>query len=253
MVAAVATPAAGARLMTDFNAAESAHKAPAETTVGSVSQDKEMSFAWSEKLVVAVEPDTLAAESIRLLRGILISQHLQDGRRSLAICSPSRAVGCSFLAANLAVAMSQVGIKTLLVDANLRDPAIHDYIVPAHDMVGLIECLRDDALPLATTIQTVQPALSVLYSGHLDSSAADRIGGNVFKALMTSCVRDYDLTIVDTPCSSQYADARRIASVARYAMVVACRQRTYLNDVHTLIGELEADRTKVAGTYLNDY
>lgn len=212
-----------------------------------------ISFVFTDKLPIVADPDSLAAESIRALRGVLLAQHLNEGRRSLAICSPALGAGSSFIAANLAVAMAQVGINTLLVDANLRDPTIQDYIVPSGPVIGLSECMDNDTLPMSSAVQVLQPSLSVLYAGTPDPSSHEKIGGNIFKSIMSSCLRDYDLTIVDTPPANRYADARRIASLARYALVVACCKRTYLKDIRTLLTELESDRTMAVGTYLNDY
>jgi receptor protein-tyrosine kinase len=209
-------------------------------------------FVFTPGLRVATEPDSLIAESIRSLRTVVIAQHLQNGRRSLAICGPSAGVGCSFIAANLAVAMAQAGVNTLLVDANLRDPAIQEYIEPSEPLLGLSDALKDDALGWGNFVHRVQPSLAVLYAGNAQTVAFDRIGGDAFRSIMSSCLRDFDLTIFDTPPSNRYADARRVASVARHALVVARRQRTYLRDVRVLVEELETDRTNVIGTYLND-
>lgn len=210
------------------------------------------SFIFSEKLMIATEPDSLVAESLRSLRAILLAQHIQDGKRALVVCSPASGTGCSFLAANMAVAMAQVGVNTLLIDGNLRNPGIPEYITPSEPVIGLSECLRDDTLPLSSAIHPVQPSLSVLYAGNPEAEAVDQVGGSVFKSILGSCIRDYDFTIVDAPAANRFADARRIASVTRYALVVARRGQTYLKDVRTLLDELETARSTVIGTYLND-
>ena len=211
------------------------------------------SFTFTEKLRLATEPESLSAESLRSLRAVLLAQHLQDGKRALVLCSPAPGAGSSFLAANLAVAMAQVGINTLLVDGNLRQPAIQDYIAPSQPMAGLSECLCDDTLPLSNVIHPIQPSLSVLYAGTPTAEALDHVGGTVFKSILNSCIRDYDFTIVDAPAANRFADARRIASVTRYALVVVRRGHTYLKDVRTLLTELENARAMPIGTYLNDY
>src|SRR5207302_11461126 len=76
-------------------------------------------------IVMLSDPQGSAAEAIRVLRARVQSEHLQLGRRALAVCSVGAGVGCTFVAVNLAVALGQIGIKTLLVDANLRNPAVH--------------------------------------------------------------------------------------------------------------------------------
>ena len=210
-------------------------------------------FTVSERLVMITNPASLQAESIRALRANLVATHLHDRRRSLAACSPTGGSGCSFVAVNLAVAMAQVGVKTLLIDGNLCSPALGDYFVSDSSPPGLSEALADPSRPLGSVVQQVQPMLSVLFAGAADGQAQELIGGSRFKELIDLCLRDYDLTIVDTPPANQFADARRIASVLRYAAIVACRGRTYLKDVRAQVDELEGDGVKVIGTYLNDY
>lgn len=217
---------------------------------------RERSFVLTENLVAATRPGSIQAESFRALRSNLLSQHINRGRRALAICSPIAAAGCSFVAANLAYVMAQSGVNTLLIDGNLREPGVHHFIASEGQGgpgAGLGECLADDTLPLASVIKRVQPSLSVLYAGNAGIAAADRLGSSVFRSLIAQCLRDFDLTIVDTPPSSLSADARRIGAVTHYALVVAKRDLTLVKDVATLLDELAADGAEAIGTYLNDY
>ena len=70
------------------------------------------------------QPLGRSAESIRSLRAHVMARHVQVGHRALAICAASAHVGCTFVAANLAVAISQVGANTLLIDGDLRNPRL---------------------------------------------------------------------------------------------------------------------------------
>lgn len=226
---------------------------PASVSLERDATDGETSFSFRRSVVIVSQPDSVAAESIRSLRSVLQAQHLQEGRRSLAVCAPSEGCGCSFLSVNLAVAFAQAGVNTLLIDGNMRQPAISDFVTPGRPDLGLADCLRDDSLPLGQAIHCVQPSLSVLFAGEADAQDLELLAGATFRTLIGSCLRDYELTIVDTPPANRFADARRISSVLHYAMVVACRRKSFVKDVRTLVKELEVDRTKVIGTYLNDY
>lgn len=211
------------------------------------------SFQVSSEIHLLSEPTGARAESIRVLRTHLIAQHLRDGRRSLAICAPAAGTGCSYIAANLAVALAQTGIKTLLIDGNMRGPGLENYFRPSTPAPGLYDCLaRDDLAVRAAIHEDVVPGLSLLFAGQAAPEAQELLGGAGFKALVDACVRDYDLTLIDTPPANSYADARRIASVMRYAMIVSQRDKSYVRDVRTLIDELTCDRVRVVGTYLND-
>lgn len=208
---------------------------------------------FSPDIHILSEPSSVRAESIRVLRTHLIAQHLRDGRRSLAICAPAIGTGASYLSANLAVALAQTGVKTLLIDADMRRSGLKHFFTPSRPVPGLLDCLSNPEVSLRDTVlEDVQPSLSLLPAGSESASAQELLAGSAFKSLIDSCVRDYDLTIVDTPAANSYADARRIAAVLRYALVVACRNRSFVKDVRTLIGELTSDRVRVVGTYLND-
>ncbi len=205
-------------------------------------------------LAIALSPDGVAAESIRSVRAHLIAQHLRDGRRSLAVCAPAQGAGCSFVAANLAAAIAQTGMKVLLIDANFRDPSVGSYFRTERPSAGLYECLADPSLPIGSVVnEDPIPNLSVIFAGQPGPEPQEMLGGGVFKLFMEQCMRDYDLTIADTPPGNRFADARRVASVMRYAMIVTRRNHTYLRDVKTMVAELTADRARVIGTYLNDY
>ena len=210
-------------------------------------------FAFSPSVIIASQPQSVAAEALRTLRGVIMTQHVQAGRRALAICSPSSGTGCTFIAANLAVAMSQAGVNTLLIDANLRSPGLSEYIRGPKSNVGLVELLRDETLPLSEGVQIVQDNLSVLHAGNVDDDGIQNLGGQAFQNLVGTCLREYDLTVIDTPAANRFSDCRRIASVTRYALVVACRERSYVSDVKQLVNELQFEKTAVIGTFLNDF
>ena len=98
-------------------------------------------YAFSPQLVMFSEPAGARAEGIRAIRTHIMAQHVDRGRRALAVCAPSRGVGCTFTAANLAVALSQIGVKTVLVDADLHAPGVKDLVRADQPKAGLAGCL----------------------------------------------------------------------------------------------------------------
>jgi capsular exopolysaccharide synthesis family protein len=210
-------------------------------------------YAYSPSLVMLSDPHGAAAEAIRAVRTHIISQHVREGRRALVICGASGGVGCTFVAANLAVALSQVGIKTLLVDGNLRTPSIHQVIRPPKLVNGLRHCLSTPGLGVAEYIDAgVQPNLGVLYSGGAAPNPQELLSSGSFEALMDYCMREYDFTIVDAPPANTSSDARWISTVCGYSLIVARRNVSLVEDVRTLMTQIRADRGRVIGTVLNE-
>ncbi len=203
-----------------------------------------------DDVVMLSDPTGARAEAVRALGARVIAQHFREGRRALAVCGASLDVGCSFVAANLSVALSQRGVKTLLIDGDLRNPTIDRFIPPPGAQDGLRRCLASSHPDFRAHIQAeVLPGLAVIYGGD-KASAEPHLGGDRFRALMEFALREFDATIVDTPPANSSSDARQISAVVGYSMVVARTNLSLVDDVKLLLRELELDRSRVVGTAL---
>jgi capsular exopolysaccharide synthesis family protein len=157
------------------------------------------------------------------------------------------------VAANLAVALSQIGVKTLLVDANLRNPRMDQLFQPSGAIAGLQQCLLSNEENFADFIQPdVLPDLSILFAGGAPNNAQELLAADRFAELMSVCSRDYDMTILDTPPANSCSDTHRISTVAGYSLVVVRKNTSLVGDVRTLIAQLESDRARVIGTVLTE-
>lgn len=205
-------------------------------------------------IVMLTDPKGAAAEAIRALRTRIQSQHIQKGRRALAVCGPTPEVGSTFIAVNLAVALAQIGIKTLLVEADLRDPTMQSYFPDVDTGGGLRACLSTQDADVADfSVQQIVPNLDVLFAGGADDLAQEYLASDRFPDAINSCLRDYVMTIIDTPPANGSADSRRISTVVGFSLIVARKNKTLVSDVHTLADELTKERTTLIGTVLNSY
>lgn len=210
-------------------------------------------YSFSSEIVMLSDPRGGRAEGIRALRTYIMAQHVGDGRRGLAICAATEGVGASFTAVNLAVALSQIGVKILLIDGDLRRPAVDQFIVPPDGCAGLRQCLASDDAQTASGIQVdVLENLSIMYSGGSGNNAQELLATENFGLMMERCLRDFDLTIVDTPSASNCADARRISNVVGYSLIVARRNESFVNDISALANQLTDDRAKIVGTVMTE-
>lgn len=210
-------------------------------------------YSFSSEVVMLSDPRGARAESIRALRTYIMAQHVDDGRRGLAVCAATEGVGASFTAVNLAVALAQIGVKVLLVDGDLRRPALEQFIAPPGNVTGLRQCLAsEDTLAVSGIQVAVLENLSVMYSGGSSSNAQELLATENFGSMMERCLRDFDLTIVDTPSASSCADARRISNVIGYSIIVARRNESFVSDIAALATQLTEDRAKIVGTVMTE-
>jgi len=121
----------------------------------------------SEEVVAAFKPFSPIVEQLRALRSQLMLRWIdaEAGHKTLAVVSAGRGEGRSFTAANLAVVFSQLGERTLLIDADLRNPRQHQ-LFNLENRIGLSSVLAGRA-ELPETIVRIPGLidLSVLPAG----------------------------------------------------------------------------------------
>lgn len=208
----------------------------------------------SDELVILSRPTSPQAEAIRLLRTQIISQHIGAGRRAFAVAAAVAGSGVTFIASNLAAALAQVGIKTLLVDANLRDPRIDSIFGLEPGGPGLTSFLGlAVGRPERVLYPDVLPNLSVIPSGPAVARPQELLSGARFRAGVDLLLREFDVAIFDTAPANESADALTVAGVIGYALLVARRDSAYVRDVRVLSDQLAAARATLIGSVLNIY
>jgi protein-tyrosine kinase len=206
------------------------------------------------ELVVAQEPFHPRAEEMRALRTQLLIRWSKAGvnQRVLAIVSPGAGEGRSYVAANLAVAFSQLGERTLLVDADLRTPRQH-LIFNVSDRVGLSAVLSDRADRSAVAPVPEFGPLWLLPAGARPPNPQELLSRLALGVLLHELRNEFDVILFDTPPAKLYADALAVAFRTRSAMVLARKDRTRVDDTKSVIRELSDMDARVVGTVFNDF
>lgn len=208
----------------------------------------------SESVVAAYEPFTSRVEAFRALRNQLMWRWFDSGaeRKTLAIASAERGDGRSFFAANLAVVFSQQGQRTLLIDADLRNPSQHQ-LFGLENRVGLSSVLS--GRNGVEAVQRVAPLLdlSVLTAGAPPPNPSELLGRPAFGQVLRELAQQFDVILIDTPATAECSDAQMIGGRAGGALVVTRQNTSHVREVHDAIAVLSESRTHLVGTALNDY
>jgi protein-tyrosine kinase len=211
-------------------------------------------LALHSELVVANDPFSEQVEAFRDLRSQLISGVMgQNGERSaVAIVSGDVGDGKSFIAANLAVAFSQLPGRTLLVDADLRGPRLHE-VFGVEVSTGLSGILSGRSA--ANVIKPVAhlPNLYMLPAGVMAPNPAELLQRASFSLLLRELLDKFDYVLVDTPAGVLGADARMIASHCGACLVVGRRGKSRVPSMQNLVKQLTKSTVKIAGVLMNDY
>jgi protein-tyrosine kinase len=208
----------------------------------------------SKELIAAWNPFHATVEELRAVRTQLLMRWFnpEAGRRTLAITSACPREGRSFVAANLAVVFSQLGQRTLLIDADFRAPR-QQSIFNIADRFGLSSVLSGRADLSAAVPVTGLTGLAVLPCGPVPPNPLELLSRGSFAALLGRAQAEYDLVLIDTPPASDYADAQSIAFRAGDVLLLSRRDQTRVEDTERAVRELSDASARIVGTLMNSF
>lgn len=208
----------------------------------------------SPDLVALNEPFSVRAESFRALRSQLMMRVFVEGEahRALAVISPDAGDGKTYTATNLAVTLAQLGGRTLLVDADMRGPRVHDvfHIRNHAGLSGILSGRADKQV-----IQQVDgiSSLFVLPVGITPPNPLELVERPAFGLLMRELASKFDHVVVDTPAAVHGADAAVIAAKCGAAVVVARKDTSRAAALRELVASLHGAPVNFAGVVFNEY
>jgi protein-tyrosine kinase len=208
----------------------------------------------SKELIAAWDPFHHTVEELRAVRTQLLMRWFnpEAGRRTLALTSACAREGRSFVAANLAVVFSQLGQRTLLIDADFRAPR-QQSIFNVPDRFGLSTALSGRAdLSIALPVSGLT-GLSVLPAGPIPPNPLELLSRASFAALLAKAQSEYDIILIDTPPAALYVDAACVAFRAGDALLVTRQHHTRLAETEQAVRELTDASARIVGTVLNAY
>ncbi|WP_085315220.1 polysaccharide biosynthesis tyrosine autokinase [Derxia lacustris] len=212
---------------------------------------------WSAgtELVTATDPFGDVAESFRDLRSrLMMNATPEDARRAIAVVSRDSGDGKTFFAANLAVAFSQLGARTLLIDADLRKPRLHEVFDLGEHKTGLSNALLTGRLDTDAVHQAEElPSLFVLPVGTEPPNPLELVQRPAFGLLLSKLLARFDHVIVDTPAAVYGADARVIAAKCGSALAIARKGRTRVAPLQSFLALLGKSPARMLGVVMNEY
>jgi protein-tyrosine kinase len=206
----------------------------------------------SRSLVAAYQPFSLAVEDLRALRSQLLLRWFDASvdRRTLAIVSPGPREGRSHIAANLAIVFSQLGERTLLIDADLRMSRQH-HLFNLTNQVGLSDMLSGRCGFEAVIKISSLRGLSVLPAGVTPPNPQELLGRAGFSSWLQTLSENFDVIILDTPASTKFADAHTVATRAKAAVLVTRQHVSSLTHAGELARNLQEYGITLVGSVLN--
>ncbi|MBP5787794.1 MAG: polysaccharide biosynthesis tyrosine autokinase, partial [Kiritimatiellae bacterium] len=196
-------------------------------------------------------PHSAFAEAFRTICTRLSFSAAGGPVRSLVVSSAGPAEGKSLCALNLAIACAQSSKRVLLVDADLRTPALAK-VFPDAPAKGLSDLLAEGLDSLSTTVASTQiPNLSFLPAGTIPPNPVALLDSPRFADLLQTLSSQYDLVVFDTPSCLDKVDALVLAKQAGGLVYVLRASASNKFSTRQSIRQLETANVPILGAILN--
>lgn len=203
------------------------------------------------KLSVVFNPDSTQAEAIRSLRSELMLRHFNTAspHASLALIGAENVDAIALTASNLAAAFAQLGIRTLLIDSNLRNPRIHQYFGLSERNPGLSDLIAQRALVTPSAIPGLH-SLWVLPAGTPAPNPQELIASKHYAEAITALGDNFDVVLIATHPLDSARDAQLVATQAGAAVLVVHENESRFKDVEAICQRLKSLEVRIVGAAL---
>jgi capsular exopolysaccharide synthesis family protein len=211
---------------------------------------KQRSDDLSGRLVTVLEPTNAASEAYRTLRTSLLYAAVDAPPKVIVLTSPGFAEGKSTTCANLGVVLAQVDKQTLIMDCDLREPAIHR-IFGLHNLYGVVNVIAGE-YDLSEVWHEPVEGLKVVTAGALPPNPAELLSSGRFADLVSRARQMFDYVLVDVPPMNPVSDPAIVAAQGDGILLVLDAQNTRKSSVRRSVRSLKAMGGNLLGTVMNN-
>lgn len=218
--------------------------------LGTISYIKE-AHRKAGSLITMADPHNPIVEAFREIRTNIQFSQPEKTSKSFLITSSGPSEGKSQITANLAIIMAQAGYKTILVDADLHRPVMHD-IFQVENNFGLTDLLTKTDLPKVPWQSTDINGLSLITSGSFLPNPAEWLGSTKMYHLIEKLKEaNFHSIIFDTPPIGLITDAAILSSMTDGTILIIESGKTTRNDAQKAIEAIKKVGGEIIGTVLN--
>ncbi|MFK4307398.1 capsular exopolysaccharide synthesis family protein [Bacillus sp. RC242] len=208
-------------------------------------------YRQRRQLIAHQKPKSPIAEQYRNIRTNIEFAAIDTNIRSIIVTSANPSEGKTTTTANLAVVFAQQGKKVLLIDAEMRKPAMHQ-MFQVNNIFGLTNVLTHNERFEKCVQTTSVENLHFLPCGPIPPNPAELLGSKSMKELLEKTYDTYDLVILDLPPMLAVADAQIMANQCDASIFVIRSEVTKKEDAVKAKGLLQSAKGKLLGAVLND-
>lgn len=190
------------------------------------------------------------SESVRTIRTAILLSLTNKKRKFLTITSSLPSEGKTTIALSLAQSLAKME-KTLLIDCDLRIPAIGQRCGLPRNQSGLTNVLMTDSLVSDNIYHDAISSLDILPAGLLPNNPQELLSSPKFASMLEELHGIYDRIIIDTPPVQVVSDSLIIGRLTQGVILIVKAQSTTEEQINKSVKQLELHRIAIDGVVLN--
>ena len=199
-----------------------------------------------------LHPTSSSAEGFRTLRAAISLIRNSERMKVIAVTSTIPSEGKSLVASNLAIVTAQTGLRTVLVDSDLRRPSVHKAF-QLQSLTGLTSYLTERVSSIADiTHSSVVANLDIICCGSTPSNPSELISSRRMVQFLEELSKRYDRIILDCPPVSAVADPLVVGAMADGIVFVTKFNKIRKGHAVRSIQRIQDSGINIIGLVLND-
>jgi capsular exopolysaccharide synthesis family protein len=205
----------------------------------------------SRKIVTHLDPSSPTSESFRMIRNKLRFGSADELPKSILVTSPQPEEGKSITAANLGIIMAKANIKTILVDADLSHPVLHD-VFNVKFKSGLADLINSPVTGIQDCLKkTSIDNLQIITGGETSQDQTERLSAERISEILKTLQDQAEIIIIDSPPVLLTADAAILSNRADGVIVVVRAGKSKRKAVRQALIDLQEANANILGCIYN--
>lgn len=211
----------------------------------------------SVKALLITSPivSTQFVESINNIRIKMEYEHDRHPEKNVYLfTSVCENEGKSTVSLNVALSLAREGKKVIVLDADMRKPAIYKMLdIPKREIVDFIKLLQGECGLDEVLYKDKDLGIDLIMSTKGHTSTYEFMKSGAMKDLIRKCSRMADYVIIDTPPMAMVSDAEALMDRADFSTLIVRQDFSYEKDINNCLNIMNDADSKLLGCVLNDY
>lgn len=205
---------------------------------------------WESYFLIDEHPKSSEAEAFRALRTNLKFAALENHSKSVVITSCGPKEGKTTVVTNLGISLGEAGVRTLIVDTDLRKPQMHS-IFDVGKNPGLTDCLLGDSSLDSVIYPTGKNNLWVVPCGTVPPNPSELLDSELARKTMQELTERFDFVLCDSPPIGGITDAAVLASYMGGVILLLQAGRVDKFYAKRVKEQLEKVKARIFGVVVN--